>query len=450
MTTDKNKSPKDSNDSVSSISQASSVLKSKHIRESYNARPPKYGKIPATVWQIGMVMLLMNMSHVMMYSFSALYLKYVFGASLLGIGFIEGICEAMSNGMKLVSGMLSDFFKKRKGIVVFGYIFSLLCKFVFALSSLFALTYSAKALERFGNGVLASPRDAMVADVAPRKRIGASYGLKRSLGYTGSLLGGVFGYFAMQETNNDYRFVFAIALIPAIAAILLLIFFVKEPNRFEHPAITSEVPMPTPKLKPKFALKNFKYLGKYFWILMIVNAIFMMARMNESFLILRMNDGIQTDPKFGAIVMIVLNLGSTLFSYPIGLLGDRLNRVKILFLGVILLMLGDIVMYSATVTSVMYLGIFLWGAQIGLTQNIFISLIAEKVPEDLRGTGIGVYWLINAISLFTADAFAGYVAHSYSLNSIFISSGIIGLIALSILAMFINFISPPAGRSTRS
>ena len=113
MTTDKNKSPKDSNDSVSSISQASSVLKSKHIRESYNARPPKYGKIPATVWQIGMVMLLMNMSHVMMYSFSALYLKYVFGASLLGIGFIEGICEAMSNAMKLVSGMLSDFFKKR-------------------------------------------------------------------------------------------------------------------------------------------------------------------------------------------------------------------------------------------------------------------------------------------------------------------------------------------------
>ena len=415
-----------------------------NINDQTSKRPKKYGKIPKTVWQIGIVMLLMNMSYVMSYSFSALYFKHIMATSVLSIGFIEGICEFVSNGMKLFSGMLSDFFKKRKGVIVFGYAFSLLSKILFALSSSLTIIFSAKMMERFGNGVLASPRDAIVADIAPRKRIGASYGLKRSLAFAGSLLGGVAGFLAMTYSNNDYKFVFALAVIPAVTAVALLVIGVKEPKRFDHPAITSGAPMPAPKLPPKFQIKNFKYLGASFWVLMLVNFVYMLARMNESFLILHMNDGFQTAPKFGAIVMIVLNLGSAITAYPIGLLGDKFNRVKVLFVAVLFLMLSDIVMYTSTSQNFMYLGIFFWGVQIGIVQNIFISLIAEKVPEDLRGTGIGIFWLTTGISAFFADYLAGYVAETFALKQIFISSCLIGVVALLILTTVSNSLFPRA------
>ncbi|MBQ7524637.1 MAG: MFS transporter [Alphaproteobacteria bacterium] len=410
-------------------------------------RQQRDGKIPTTVWQIGIMMLLMNISFVMAYSFSGLYLKHILGSSAIGIGVLEGFCETISHLMKLFSGMLSDFFRKRKGIMIFGYIFSVVSRPILAISDSFALVFSARMMERFGNGVQASPRDAIIADVAPRKQIGASYGLKRSLAYVGSLLGGFFGIMAMRATGGDYQSVFALASIPATAAFLLLLFFVKEPKRFDHPAITSEAPLPSPKVKPKFSLKNFKYLGVSFWLLMGVNAIFMMSRMNETFLILRVNEGFHVDPMWAPMVMIVFNLGTTLSSYPMGLLGDRFDRTKLLCVGISALVLADFIMYSATTRWVMFVGILFWGIQLGSTQNVFVSLIAEKVPEDLRGTGLGVYWLTNAISAFCADTLAGFVAHHFSLNNIFVSSGIIGVISLMVCMLMIHVISPVRRRT---
>ncbi len=404
-------------------------------------RQVRDGKIPVTVWQIGIMMFLMNISFVMAYSFSGLYLKHILGASAIGIGVLEGFCEMISHLMKLFSGMLSDFFRKRKGIMIFGYIFSVLSRPVLAISNSFILVFSARMMERFGNGVQASPRDAIIADVAPRKKIGASYGLKRSLAYIGSLLGGFLGIWAMKATNSNYQAVFGLASIPAAIAFILLIVFVKEPKRYEHPAITSEAPMPAPKIKTKFTFKNFKYLGMIFWLIMLVNAVFMMARMNETFLILRMNDGFHVDPMFAPIVMIVFNLGTTLSSYPIGLLGDKFDRMKLLCFGISALLIADMIMFAATTKLVMYIGILFWGIQLGSTQNVFVSLIAEKVPEDLRGTGLGVYWLVNAMAAFCADTLAGKIAHHYSLNSIFVSSGIIGIIALMVLLIVIHKIS---------
>ncbi|MDR1365162.1 MAG: MFS transporter [Holosporales bacterium] len=398
---------------------------------------PRDGAIPGTVWKIGIIMCLMNMSFVMAYAFSGLYLKHILGATAMSIGVLEGLCETTSHVMKLLSGMLSDFARRRKVIMVIGYVFSVVSRPVLAMSATCGMVYISRMMERFGNGIQASPRDAIIADVAPRKRIGASYGLKRSLAYAGSMLGGVFAIWAIEATRHDYQMVFALASIPAFIAFCILM-FIKEPKRFDHPAISSGAPLPPPKLKVKFSIKNFQYLGTSFWVLMGVNMVFMMARMNETFLILRMNEGYHSDLMFAPIVMIVLNIGTAISSYPIGLLGDKFNRSSLLMVGIAFLLLADIVMYAAGSGTTMCVGVLCWGIQLGATQNIFVSLIAEKVPEDLRGTGMGVYWLINALSSFCADTLAGAVAHHYSLEYIFVSSGVTGIIALLVLYFMIH------------
>jgi MFS family permease len=410
--------------------------------KSCNCKSGKH-RISPTVWQIGIMMMLMNISYVMVYSFSGLYLKKILAVSIVWVGAIEGAAEMMSHMMKLFSGMLSDFLRKRKVVMVMGYSCSVMSKILLALSATFWPVFSSKVMERFGNGMQASPRDAIIADVANGKNVGQSYGLKRSLAYSGSMLGGVFGIMAMRATNNNYRMVFAIAVIPAVIAMSILLFFVKEPKRKVEEKTVATVEQP--KKKREFSFSNFKLLGKSFWILMAVNLIFMISRMDETFLILRMNDGFGVEEAFAPIVMIVLNIGTSMSSYPIGAFGDKYNRVKVLFVGVAALVLADLTMFTATSSTVMYVGILLWGIQLGATQNVFVSLIAEKVPEHLRGTGFGVYWFINAIASFAANTIAGNVATwggaSSSLNSVFLSSGIIAICSMVMLGVMINRIS---------
>jgi predicted MFS family arabinose efflux permease len=401
-------------------------------------------KIPPTVWHIGLMMLLMNASYVMIYSFCSIYMKNVLGASMTIIGLIEGACEIFSHAMKPVSGMVSDLLKKRKAVIAAGYACSGIGKLILSVSCTCVPIVFARTLERLGNGIQAAPRDAIVGDISPKEIIGSSYGLKRSLAYIGSIAGGVLGIVVMSLTDNDYPSVFRIAVIPALLAFAILIFLVKEPKKLRSRMEASDISAP----RPKFSLKNLKYLGFAYWVLMIVNGIFMMSKMNETFLILRMNEGFISDPRYTPVVMIVFCTGCALASYPVGLLGDKdkQSRLKLLYFGITSLILSNAMMYFTAKEWVMYSGILLWGIQLGATQNVFVSMISEIVPEELRGTGHGCYWFINAISGLVADTLAGFVSEKFGLNYSFVSSGLIGVAALITLSVLSRTISESVAR----
>lgn len=396
--------------------------------------------IPITVWQIGLMMFLMNLSYVIAYSFSGLYIKNILGATALSIGILEGLCETVSYLMKLCSGVISDWMGKRKAIMIFGYSFSVVSKIMLGLSSTFGLVFTAKVFERFGNGMQASPRDAIVADIAPHGKIGASYGLKRSLAHTGSVLGGLSGILAMKLTNGNFQHVFMIAACPAVIAFIILVFFLKEPKKLKNQdSSTQNTTEQTNQTKDvKFSLKNIKYLGKTFWSIILINIIFMLSRMDEQFLILNYNENFVHDVFLAPTVMIIMNIGALSASYPCGRIGDKMNRAKLLLIGVFVLVMSDLLMYTASSTFMMYCGILLWGVQTGVSQNVFYSLIAENVISSLRGTALGIYWLTNAFAVFLANFIAGHVAHWFNYRTVFLSSGIVATITIFALIWVIS------------
>lgn len=395
--------------------------------------------IPRTVWILGGMMFLINLSYVMIYSFSGIYLKTLLGVTITWIGFLEGLAEAASYAMKLFSGMFSDYLRRRKPVMVFGYLLSVFSRPILAVSHSFSLVLTARLMERLGNGIQATPRDAMVADIAPPNRIGASYGLKRSLATAGSFFGGVCGILAMMATNGDYQKVFWIASIPAIIAFSILLFIVKEPKQFDHPAVSSEVPLPAPKRRQRIQISQFHLLGQAFWLLMAVNAIFMLSRMGETFLILHAHSNFGLSKTYAPAIMMLFNAGWCAASYPVGVLADRMNRYWFLAIGIIFIVLADLVLASAESLTVVFIGVVLWGIQYGITQNIFVSLIAEKVPEDLRGTGFGCYYIISAISALVCDTCAGNIAHHYGEGRVFIASGIVALMSLMVLIFIMGY-----------
>jgi MFS family permease len=400
---------------------------------------PSKQPIPRMVWTLGVVMLLINLSFVMIYSFSGVYLKTLLGVSTTLIGLLEGVAEASSYLMKLFSGMFSDYLRRRKPVMVFGYMLSVFSRPLLAMAGSFGLVFTARLMERIGNGIQATPRDAIVADVAPPKRIGASYGLKRSLGTMGSFFGAICGFLAMVWTNDNFHYVFYLACIPAFIAFALLLIFVKEPKRFDHPAVSAEAPTPAAKRRHKIQLSNFKLLGQTFWLLMLVNGIFMLARMSETFLILHARENLGLAVRYAPVVMMLFNFGWCISSYPIGAIADRMNRYVILAVGIIFIVLADLTLASATNLTVFFVGVLLWGVQYGITQNIFVSLIAETVPEDLRGTGFGCYYVISATSAFICDVCAGHISDSLGEATAFLMSAVVALFSLLALVIIMGY-----------
>ena len=150
-------------------------------------------RIPASIWAIGFASMLLNISAVMIFGIAALYVKQILGVATGIVLLLEGFFEALAYVMKLFSGVISDYLRKRKLVMVWGFALTVIARLFFALSSSFGVLLTARILDRLGNGIQSTPRDALVGDLAPENIKGACFGLRQSLAVAGSFIGGFVG-----------------------------------------------------------------------------------------------------------------------------------------------------------------------------------------------------------------------------------------------------------------
>jgi len=386
-------------------------------------------RIPASIWAIGFASMLLNISAVMIFGIAALYVKQILGVATGIVLLLEGFFEALAYIMKLFSGVISDYLRKRKLVMVWGFALTVIARLFFALSSSFGVLLTARILDRLGNGIQSTPRDALVGDLAPENIKGACFGLRQSLAVAGSFIGGFVGIWCMVSTNQNFQTVFAVASVPAFLGLLLVLFFVKDSH-------AEEVTVDKKPIRHPIHLSDLKRLGKPYWILMGIALVFMSARVGESVLVLHATGSFNLDQSFSHAILILYNVMNSLCSYPVGYLSDKFGRYGFLGLSFFILILADAFLGFAENLTTMMIGVALWGIQIGMSQSMFLSLIADHVPEDLRGTGIGFFYLISAAALLLAGGIGGIAEHMYDQFATFIVSGAISLVALLMLAVF--------------
>lgn len=386
------------------------------------------------VWLLGLVMCLINISFVMIFSLSALYLNTNLNVGLFLINLLEGVVEGISFIMKLFSGVISDYFRRRKPIMLIGFFFTVISKPIFAMSTNFVHVFFARLFERVGNGIQSTPRDAMVGDVAPATHRASNFGLLRTLGTAGSCLGGLAGFAAMYYTSSNFQHVFFLATIPALLAFLILALFVKEPKT--HVSQDGSIVKTRSDRRP-IHFKDLKLLGRNYWLLMIVVAIFMMARFSETQLVLHAHKNFGLEQQNAPLIMFLYNITYSIFSYPSGLIADRFGRKIVLTMGICALILSDFLLFTATGLTQIFVGIFLWGIQLASVHNTFVSLITDYVPDDLRGTSLGFYYLVGAMGSIFVGIFNGSITHYYGYTGMFGCSMIIAICALLALLILL-------------
>ena len=378
-------------------------------------------EIPRTIWAIGISSLLINLSTAIIQSSSAVYLRTVIGVGVSTIGIIEGVVECIANTVKIFSGVISDFLRHRKWFMVLGFVLLTISKPLMAFSKNLSFVLFARTVDRIGNGIQASPRDALISDSAPKDVKGACYGLRQSLSVIGSTLGGVFGMIVMKLSNDNFQLLFILATIPAIFAVTILIIFVKESI---HEKKTG---------KRKIHIRDLKALGSRFWLLMIVVAIFMMARFGEYFIALHACENLNMEKAYLFAIVVIFNLFSTLSAYPTGKLSDKMNKTKLLMIGFSTLILSDMCLFIANNLILILIGTACWGIQRGICDGLFSVLISDFVPKELRGTGFGVYYIVVSASVFCANTIAGVVSSKYTESLAFLSGAFICLLSIVVL-----------------
>ena len=375
--------------------------------------------IPAGIWALGFVSMLMDVSSEMIHALLPIYLVTVLGASATTVGAIEGIAEATASVTKVFSGAISDWIGKRKLLAALGYGLAAVTKPIFPLAPTVGWLVAARFIDRIGKGIRGAPRDALVADIAPAHLRGASFGLRQSLDTIGAFLGPLLAILLMWLTANHFKTVFWIAVIPAFLALALIVFAVREPER-----------APTLR-KVKFPLHRDELarLGGTYWLVVAVATVFTLARFSEAFLLLRANQvGLQV--MLVPAVLVVMNVVYALAAYPAGVLADDDNRYRVLVVGVGFLVLADLVLAFAPGIGGVTAGVILWGLHMGFTQGLLATLVADTSPPELRGTAFGMFNLLTGGALLAASVVAGILWDSVGARGTFVSGAVLATMAL--------------------
>jgi MFS family permease len=380
-------------------------------------------KLPAGIWILGFVSLLMDVSSEMIHSLLPLFMVGPLGLSAVSVGLIEGLAEATALAVKVFSGAISDYFGRRKPLAIVGYALGALTKPLFALAPGAGLVLTARLLDRVGKGIRGAPRDALVADLAPAPLRGAAFGLRQSLDTVGAFVGPLLAVGLMLLWADNFRAVFAVAVVPGLAAVALLAFGLREPE-----------PQGAGRRTNPISRRNLARLGRRYWWVVIVGAVFTLARFSEAFLVLRAKQ-VGVPLALVPLVMVAMNLVYSASAYPFGRLSDRGAHARLLLLGLGVLVAADVVLALCRHWSSLLAGVALWGIHLGMTQGLLAAMVAEVAPEDLRGTAFGLFNLVAGGAMLAASVIAGLLWQHVGPAGTFLVGGGFCLLAMVGLAL---------------
>ncbi|CAJ0781886.1 putative MFS-type transporter YfcJ [Ralstonia condita] len=384
-------------------------------------RPSVLRQIPSGIWVLGFVSLLMDIASEMIHSLLPLFMVSVLGASALTVGVIEGAAESTALIVKIFSGALSDYLGRRKGLAIFGYALGAFTKPLFAIAPTAGIVLTARLLDRVGKGVRGAPRDALVADITPPELRGAAFGLRQSLDTVGAFLGPLLAAGLMLLWADDFRAVFWVAVVPGLLSVALLTLGLREPHAHAGPHRTNPI-----------RRSNLKRLDPAYWWVVVIGAVFTLARFSEAFLVLRAQQG-GIPVALVPLVMVAMNVVYALTAYPFGKLSDRVSHTALLALGLAVLIAADLILGMFGHWGVVIAGVVLWGIHMGITQGLLATMVADTAPADLRGTAYGMFNLVSGLAMLIASALAGLLWDRAGPAATFHAGAVFCVLALGLL-----------------
>lgn len=376
---------------------------------------------PASSWRstirgnvlvLGLVSLFTDLSSEMIAPLLPLFIAGLApGKAALWVGLMEGIAETTSSLLKVVSGRMSDRSGRRKPLVVAGYGLSTLSRPLIAIAAVPLQVVILRFFDRIGKGTRTSPRDALIAGSVAAEHRGLAFSFHRAMDHAGAVVGPLvavavlFGLTGGITWRGDstvgaaemsaMRWLFALALLPGLAAMITLVQGVRErAAAFDGPKL------------PWLSRPN---LPRPFHRLVSILTIFALGNSSDLFLLLYG----QTRFGFGVsqvlLLWVVFHISKILTSIPGGHLSDRLGRRPLILSGWIIYVVVYIGMAMVESAMMFWVLMIIYGTYYGLTEGVEKAMIADVLPQESRGTGFGIYHALTGLAALPASLVFGLV-----------------------------------------
>ncbi|MCF7916640.1 MAG: MFS transporter [Candidatus Omnitrophica bacterium] len=373
----------------------------------------KKNKISPNVWHLSWVSFLNDLSSEMIMPILPLFIASLGGGGF-AIGLIGGLRAGLSSIFKILSGYWADKTGKRKSFVFAGYLNSAVFKLFIGLATIWQHVLVFTGLERIGKGLRTAPRDAIIADSSEINR-GRSFGLHRTFDTMGAVLGAFLALFLYWLIHLDFRTIIIVAAVISFFSLVPL-HFVK--SKAKKPQQIS------------FAL-TFKNLPTQVKTLIFISAIFYLANFSYMFFILKSKDFFATiySLRVANVLPIVLYILSNLiyasFSYPFGVLADKIGRRRVLACGYLLfslLALGFAYFEGLIAYSLLFSVYGFVNAIIDANQRAYVS---DLSPKNLRASALGAFHAVVGVMSIIEGIIIGVIWQWISPFWAFIYGGLV-------------------------
>jgi MFS family permease len=378
---------------------------------------------------LSLVSLFNDVASEMLIPVMPMFLKHI-GFTIVLIGILEGIAEAVAGLSKSYFGKQSDISGKRLPFVQLGYTLSAISKPMMAMFVYPLWIFFARTLDRLGKGVRTAARDAMLSDEATPKTKGRVFGFNKSMDTFGAVIGPAIALVFLYYYPNDYKTLFLWSFIPGILVILLTR-FIKE------------------KKKDKVAVANTKQARVKIFAFVdywkssppqykkLVTGLLLFALFNSSdvFLLLKMKEtGLDDTAILG--VYIFYNLVYAILAYPVGILADKLGLKKIFLFGLVVFAAVYIGFAFNNNLVVFFLLFVLYGLYAAATDGISKAWISNIVDKKEVATAIGTYTGFQSIAALIASSLCGLLWFNFGAMITFLITASVTIIVIMYLAFF--------------
>lgn len=372
--------------------------------------------ITRTLWLLSLVSLFTDTASEMLYPVMPVFLKHI-GFSVIFIGILEGVAEAVAGLSKSYFGKLSDKTGKRLPFVQFGYTLSAISKPMMALFIFPFWIFLSRTIDRIGKGIRTGARDAMLSDEATERTKGRVFGFHRSMDTLGAVIGPGIALIYLYFNPTDYNTLFLIAFIPGILSIIFTL-LIKERKRPDISAVGLSVA--ARQINPFSSIAAYWKTSPIVYKRLVMGLLaFALLNSSDIFLLLKMKEsGLNDTAVIG--VYIFYNMVYAIAAYPLGIIGDKFGLKKILLPGLSLFALVYIG-FAYNHNFYFYFMLFAFYAiYAAATESISKAWISNLVDKKETATAIGTYAGLQSIAALIASSLAGLLWYNFGATATFL------------------------------
>jgi len=349
--------------------------------------------LPRNVKVLGAVSFAQDAGSEMLYPFLPTFITSVLGAPVVAVGVAEGLADATSAGMKLLTGRLTSTGRRRPWIAA-GYALATVGKVIVALSFVWPVVLLGRVVDRIGKGIRGVPRDAIIADAVPQRARGRAFGFHRSLDTLGAVVGPLVGLGLYQLVGEKIRPVLLIAVIPAAISVALVALVRERSGGSQVSASTNQLIMFRGRLPDSF------------WKVMIPLGVFALVNSTDALLLQRVHE-LGFDITEIVFVYIAYNIVYAAIGYPAGKLVDRFAPRPVFATGLVVFAVTYFGLGQATSATVAWVLLPLYGAYSALTDGVSRAWIANIVGDEQRTWALGVHGATMGLGALVAGLWSG-------------------------------------------